>query len=265
MIRVYLLLALAAATFAAEPNTLSPREKAEGWILLFDGHSMKGWEDPARRNPPSDAFSVDNGTLHAHPKPKVRADLFSLAKFSDFEAAFDWKVARHANSGFKYRVQDRFYIESKSSDPALRKFENLANYRMTHRLKSPPEKGEQYSVAFEFQVIDNAVFSAGEHMMQRAGSLYDMVGASRDATRPVGEWNHSRVVVKGMHIAHWLNGAKVVDTSLDSAQVREGIIQRWGVDSPIGKALLNARKQGPVVLQNHDDEAWFRNIKIRRL
>jgi len=57
----------------------------------------------------------------------------------------------------------------------------------------------------------------------------------------------------------------VVDTSLDSAQAREGIIQRWGVDSPIGKALLNARKQGPVVLQNHDDEAWFRNIKIRRL
>ncbi len=262
---VLTLLALAAAAFAAEPNTLTPQEKAQGWILLFDGHSMKGWEDPAKRNPPSDAYSVDDGTLHAHPKPKARADLFTLAKFADFEATFDWKVARHANSGFKYRVQDRFLIESKSSDPALRKFENLANYRMTHRLKTLPGKGEEYSVAFEFQVIDNAAFQPGEGMLQRAGSLYDMVAASRDVTRPVGEWNHSRVVVKGMHVQHWLNGAKVVDTNLDSKQVREGIIHRWGANSPIGKALLNARKEGSLVLQNHNDEAWFRNIKVRRL
>ncbi len=92
-----------------------------------------------------------------------------------------------------------------------------------------------------------------------------MVAASRDMTRPVGEWNQARVVVKGMHVEHWLNGVKVVDTRLDSEVVRQGIIHRWGADSPIGRALLDARKEGPVVLQNHDDEAWFRDIKIRRL
>lgn len=264
-IRTCLLLALAASAFGAELNTLTPAEKAGGWLLLFDGHSMKGWEDPAKRNPPSDSYSVDHGTLHAHAKPRVRADLFSLEKFGDFEATFDWKVARHANSGFKYRVQDRFYIETQSSAPAFKKFEDLANYRMAHRLKTSPGKGEQYSVAFEFQVIDNAVFPPGKGLLQRAGSLYDMVAAARDATRPVGEWNHARVVVRGMHVEHWLNGVKVVDTRLDSDAVRRGIIERWGADSPVGRALLDARKEGPVVLQNHDDEAWFRDIKIRRL
>ncbi|MCX6620562.1 MAG: DUF1080 domain-containing protein [Acidobacteria bacterium] len=264
-IRMCLLLSLAGCAFAAEPNALSSQEKSQGWALLFDGNSMKGWEDPAKRNPPSDAFSVDDGTLHAHPRPKVRADLFTLQKFRDFEVVFDWKVARHSNTGFKYRVQDRFLIESRSSDPALQRFENLANYRMTHRLKTPPEHGEEYSVAFEFQVIDNAAFKPGEGLLQRAGSLSDMIAASRDTTRPVGEWNHSRIVVKGKHVEHWLNGARVVAGSLDSRQVKNGIIHRWGANSPIGKALLNARPEGALVLQNHDNEAWFRSIKVRRL
>jgi hypothetical protein len=262
--RFCLLLALGAFAFAGEPNNLSPKEKADGWVLLFDGHSMKGWEDPAKRNPPGDSYTVDDGTLHAHPRPKVRADLFTQEKFRDFEVTFEWKVARHSNTGFKYRVQDRFYIEEHSSDPALRHFETLANYRMTHRLKARPADGQEYVVAFEYQVIDNGMLKPGEGLLQRAGSLYDMIAPSRDVTRPVGEWNQSRLVVKGQHIEHWLNGVKVVDSSLDSAQVKEGIIHRWGADSPIGKALLNARPEGQLTLQNHNDEAWFRSIKIRR-
>ena len=73
-------------------------------------------------------------------------------------------------------------------------------------------------------------------------------------------------MVKGNHVEHWLNGEKVVDTSLDTPEIREGIAQRWTAQSPVYKLLAGmARRECPISLQNHNDEAWFRNIRIRRL
>jgi hypothetical protein len=256
-------LAPVAAGLAQDANTLTSEDKARGWRLLFDGATMHGWEDPASSRPPGDAWLIEDGCLKSRARPRVRRDLFTTESFGDFELVFDWRVAAHANSGVKYRIQDRFWVEDRPADPKLKRFEDLTNYRMLHRLSVAPSPGQEYVVGFEYQVIDNSVFKPGQGLLQRAGSLYDMIAASRDASRPSGEWNHSRIAAKGTHVEHWLNGVKVVDTTLDSPDVRAGIETRWGPGTPVAKALANPKSQGPISLQNHNDEAWFRNIKIR--
>ena len=99
-----------------------------------------------------------------------------------------------------------------------------------------------------------------------AGALYDMVKPISAASLPVGQFNHSRILVRGNHVEHWLNGIKVVESALDSDQARAGIEKRWAA-SPHVAALLSGQpvKDCPISLQNHSDEAWFRNIKIRPL
>ena len=99
-----------------------------------------------------------------------------------------------------------------------------------------------------------------------AGALYDMVAPASKSTRPVGEFNDSRLVLHGNHVEHWLNGVKVVDASLDAPEALAGVEKRWG-DAPDVYYLLakQPRKNCPISLQNHGDEAWFRTIRIRRL
>ena len=99
-----------------------------------------------------------------------------------------------------------------------------------------------------------------------AGALYDVAAPSKDVTRPVGEWNRSRLIVKGTHVEHWLNGEKVVDASIATDVLRPLLAKRWG-DTPYVLKMLSdqPRKACPISLQNHDDDAWFKNIKIRTL
>jgi len=91
-----------------------------------------------------------------------------------------------------------------------------------------------------------------------------MVAPSKAATKPVGEFNHSRIVLRGNHVEHWMNGVKVVDSALDSPDVLQGIKSRWGVAPHVYDLLASQPKKScPISLQNHGDAAWFRNIKIR--
>jgi hypothetical protein len=93
-----------------------------------------------------------------------------------------------------------------------------------------------------------------------------MVAPSSAATRPVGEFNRSRILVRGNHVEHWMNGVKVVDSALDSADALAGIQTRWGAGTHVYELLAKQPKKScPISLQNHDNDAWFRNIKIRRL
>jgi 3-keto-disaccharide hydrolase len=231
------------------------------WQVLFDGKTMHGWDDPAQKSPPGDSWTIEKGCLKARPKPRLREDLLTNAAFRDFELQFDWRVAPGANSGVKYRIQDHLIL----SDPKIEKFEDWVQYSLLHRRPDRPGKGQEYVIGFEYQVIDN-----GKHADARRGSkyqaaaLYDLVGASQDVTRPVGEFNHARLVVKGNHVEHWLNGVKVVDADL--AEAARAAAARWGDDSMVYKLLsTQPRKETPISLQNHGDAAWFRDIKIRAL
>jgi hypothetical protein len=133
-----------------------------------------------------------------------------------------------------------------------------------HPVSQRPARGQDYVIGFEYQVIDNN--DVRNSPRQTAGALYDMVAPSTQAARPVGEFNRSRILVRGNHVEHWMNGVKVVDTTLDSPEALHGIKTRWGIAPHVYELLAaQPKKDCPISLQNHGAEAWFRNIKIRRI
>lgn len=248
----------------AADNRLTAAEKSAGWRLLFDGKTFKGWEDPTRKSPPGDSFIIEDGCLKATSHPRIDEDLFTKATYENFELELDWKISPGGNSGVKYRIQDRVFL----LDEPMPRFEDRVNAVMKNRRTDRPAKGQEYVIGFEYQITDNATNSDAMHNGPRhqTGALYDMFPATRDVTRPVGEFNHLRLVVKGDHVEHWLNGEKVVDASLKAREVKDAVARRWSADSPVYDLLVNQpRKRCHISLQNHDDIAWFKNIKIRRL
>ena len=254
-------LALAHAAPPAPHNNLTTAERAAGWKLLFDGHSMEGWHDPARKSPPGDAWSIEDGCLKANPHPRITEDLVTAATFTDFELQFDWRISPGGNSGVKYRIQDFVFL----ANAPVKRFEDLVDYSISNRILARPARGQEYVIGFEYQVIDNGVnrdaLRGGKY---QSAALYDMAAPTRDATRPVGQFNHGRIVLKGNHVEHWLNGDKVLEVDLTEAG--KDAATRWGSGSAVYHMLATQpRKDCPISLQNHDSAAWFRDIKIRPL
>ncbi len=258
-------LACAAALVApAADNQLSAQEKAAGWRLLFDGKTYANWEDPTKKSPPSNSFAIEAGCLKSLPHANIDEDLFTKATFRDFELEFDWKISPAGNSGVKYRIQKRIML---ADEVKGQKFEDRVNASMKNPRTDRPAKGQEYVIGFEYQVLDNEKNpDARRGANHQAGALYDMIPPTKDATRPVGEFNHSRLVVKGDHVEQWLNGDKVVDGTLKDPGVAKGTAARWGIESPVYSLLVNQpRKECQISLQNHNSDAWFKNIKIRPL
>src|ERR1035441_9343713 len=216
-LRITALACAAVLTAAAADNQLTAEEKAAGWRLFFDGKSYAGWEDPAKKSPPGDGFAIEDGCIKSLSHPKIEEDLFTLETFQNFEMEFDWKISPGGNSGVKYRIQDRVMLAAYVPG---QKFEDLVNASIKNRRTDRPARGQEYVVGFEYQVLDNAKNpDARRGTNHQAGALYDMLSPLKDATRPVGEFNHSRLVVKGDAVEHWLNGVKVVDGSLNAPEV----------------------------------------------
>jgi hypothetical protein len=264
VLRVTALACAAVLVAPAADNQLTAEEKSAGWKLMFDGKTYAGWEDPTKKVPPSNAFTIEDGCIKSLPHPNIDEDLFTKALYRDFEMEFDWKISPGGNSGVKYRIQDRVLLDDEKPG---QKFEDRANGSMTHRRKDRPAKGQEYVIGFEYQVLDNAKNpDARRGTNHQAGALYDMISPSKDATKPVGEFNHSRLVVKGDSVEHWLNGVKVVDGSLNAPEVAKGTGARWGTDSQIYDLLVkHPKKDCQISIQNHSSDAWFKNIKIRKL
>ena len=210
----------------ANATDLTAAEKTEGWVSLFDGVSLKGWRG-YKTEEPGKGWQVNEGTLVL--KGKKTGDLVTVREFGDFDLMFEWKVTETANSGVIYRVG----------------------------------LGEtaSYVTGPEYQVLDNEKATDNKEQDHLAASLYDIALESNAKTKPVGEWNSGRIRVHGWHVQHWLNGSKVVDVDLASAD---------------GKALVAASKfkdwkkfaslpRGHIALQDHDHEVSFRAIKVREL
>jgi hypothetical protein len=217
---------VAGSVFAAD-NQLTAKEKADGWQLLFDGKTLNGWRTYAKK--PAGGWEVVDGTLHAIAKVKG-AELITEKKFNDFELSWEWKVPTNGNNGVKYFVTEE-------------------------RTKSPGP---------EYQMIDDAGHPdavRGGRLHQTA-AFYDVLEPAADKpVRPANEWNQSRIVAKGKHVEHWLNGKKVLEFELDSPEVKAGIAKsKFKNDAGFGEHI-----PGHIMLTYHQDDCWYRNIKIREL
>jgi Domain of Unknown Function (DUF1080) len=255
-------------SFPAALLAQSSRE-SKGWVPLFDGKTMDHWNDPRKLNPPGDSWTVEDGCLKTGSKPRITEDLVSTEAYGDFELQWEWKIAKGGNSGLKYRCQ-AFPVLVTSAGHA--RFEDTVQAALEKKLFDrsliPGDgKAQIYNVGFEYQMIDNANHAdAKRGGLYQTGALYSIVPPTTDASKPVGEFNESRLVVRGYHFEHWLNGQKVMDITATPEMLRHALEKRWGAQSEVVRLLSEQPKtQCPIALQNHGDEAWFRNIKIRQL
>jgi hypothetical protein len=209
-------------------NTLSDKEKREGWQLLFDGKSTSNWKP--YKNAVSDGWEVVNGELHCKENGvQHRADLVTIAQYKDFEFSFDWKVAKGANSGVMYHVTE--------------------------------DHDAAYQTGPEYQLIDDIGYPGTLEDWQKSGSDYAMHPPSKIMAKPTGEYNHSRIIVKGAHVEHWLNGEKVVDFDLWTPEWEAlKSKSKWKDAAGYGK-----NHTGHIALQDHGGGTWFRNLKIKPL
>lgn len=197
----------------------------EGWRSLFDGVSLQGWTARGG-SAPGAGWKVTDGAIH---RAGPGGDLLSTEEFLNFELEFEWKVSPKANSGIKYRVADY----------------------------EPAGKG----IGLEYQLLDDAGHSNGRVPKTSAGSIYDVLAPSpAKKLKPVGEWNHGKIVARGSHIEHWLNGEKILEVDLTSEEWKKALQQ-----SKFKAAPDFGTKKGRLLLQDHGDEVWLRHLRVRPL
>jgi hypothetical protein len=230
LILLFSLLAIAGLILAADtkPNTLTAKEKAAGWRLLFNGTSFDGWRGYRQTGPPASGWEIKDGLLKTVPKVKG-SELITAQKFKDFELSWEWRVAPGGNNGIKY-----FVTEDRPGAPG-----------------------------HEYQMIDDAANADAKLGEKHAtAAFYDVLPPSQDKPlKPGGEWNLSRILVQGNHVEHWLNGKKVLEYELGSEPVKAGLEQSKFKKYPD----FGTKIEGPIMLTYHNDECWYRNIKIREL
>ncbi len=267
--RWLLIVAISAACFAAD-NTLTPEERAAGWTLLFDGSSFRGWRDPAAGTPPGDSWEIRDGCLATRPKPRIAEDLITAESYADFELTFDWRISPGGNSGVKYRIQRQIFIDNTKIQRGAGGFEGIVHRELTNPLSNratlaPEATAQVYTLSFEMQLLDDDKHPDGKNGPKyRTGALYSMLPRTETAAHPPGDWNTARIVARGTHVEHWVNGVKVLDGDLGDPEARAGIQKRWGAYPEIFRLFTEPAPSGPISLQHHGDPVWFRNLKIRR-
>ncbi|PYO31553.1 MAG: DUF1080 domain-containing protein [Gemmatimonadetes bacterium] len=249
-------------TFGAtetRPNQLTDAERVAGWRLLFDGRTLAGWRGLGYDTVPTAHWKIVDGTIKKIASGKVPrvpdgrplngGDLMTVETFGDFELSWEWKVTPGANSGVKYNVSEELsQAQGGAMTPAAVAQGSIAP--------------NHSALGFEYQMLDDDHHPDGQLPTHRAGALYDLVAPSgAKHLRPVGEWNQSRVVFRGNHGEHWLNGEKIVEFELGTARM----------DSALAASKYHSipgfaeRRKGHIVLQDHGDEVYFRSIKVRVL
>lgn len=228
-------------------NTLTPKEIAEGWELLWDGKTTNGWRGAKLDSFPAGGWKIANGNLIVMPSGGQEStnggDIVTTKKYSDFILETDYLYTRGANSGIKYFVNTDL------------------------------NKGEGSAIGCEYQILDDDIHpdaKLGVNGNRTHASLYDLIPANAmfyapDESTSKREnkygWNRARIVVNGSHVEHYLNGIKVVEyergTQLWRALVAGSKYKVW--------PGFGEQKEGNILLQDHGNEVWFKNIKIKTL
>lgn len=229
----------------SDQNKLTEQEKAEGWILLFDGETLQDWRGLGRENIPAGHWIVEDGAikkvadkdvpLQEDGQPLEGCDLMTIQTFENFELTLEWKISPGGNSGIKYNVSE----------------EMSTAY--------PPDNA---ALGFEYQILDDERhLDALMGKDRTAAALYDLIGPENKSLKPVGEFNSARIVFRGDHGEHWLNGVKVLEYDLNTPEMDKLIEGSKYRDIPD----FAQKRNGHIVLQDHADAVWLRNIRIRIL
>jgi hypothetical protein len=212
---------------AAEHNTLTDKQRADGWKLLFDGKKIDGWVLYGGNEPPGPGWVVEDGTLHKLKSQKGRkaGNIMTVDAYENYEFSWDWKLAAGGNNGVKYFIT----------------------------------KERNAVVGHEYQMIDDKKV---KDAYGQTAAFYLIVKPRADKPmKPMGEWNTSRILVSGNHVEHWLNGEKVLEYGCGSKQIMERVPKTKFKKYP----GFGEKVKGYIVLTDHSDPCWFRNIKLREL
>ena len=227
------------------PNTLSAREEREGWRLLWDGKSTKGWRGAKSETFPAQGWVVQDGALTVLATGGAEAaaggDIVTRERYSEFELTLDFKISTGANSGIKYFCQPNL-------DPIT---------------GTGAKAATGSAIGLEFQILDDDLHpdaKLGRDGNRTAGSLYDLIPAAASKQRgAIGEWNTARVLVNGTHVEHWLNDQKVLEYERGSEAFRALVAESKYKTIP----GFGEWADGHILLQDHGDRVAFRNIKIK--
>lgn len=234
-----------------------PKDK-DGYITIFDGKTFNGWRGYGKDAVPT-KWTVDNGAIKfngsggGEAQEKTGGDIIFAHKFKNFELELEWKVSKGGNSGIFYLAQ-----EIQTKDPK------------TGELRMEPI----YISSPEYQVLDNENHpdaKMGKDNNRQSASLYDMIPAKPQNGKPFGQWNKAKIMVYKGTVVHGQNGENVVEYHLWTPQWTEMLQaskfsqEKW----PLAFELLNncggPEREGYIGFQDHGDDVWFRNIKVKIL
>ncbi len=213
------------STEPGQQNVLSEDEADEGWMLLFDGNSTAGWHHLGKSDAPSGWDVVDGCLARTGPG----GDIVTKGLFENFILELEWKISEGGNSGIFFHVAG--------------------------------DSGSIWETGPEVQVLDNLRHADGANPLTSAGSNFALHAPYQDVTRPVGEFNHMRLVVRGGKVIHMMNGKTLLEYRLNDADWEARVKASKFADMPrYGRA-----GSGHIALQDHGDPVWFRNIKLLQL
>lgn len=204
--------------------------RQQSWKELFDGRSLSGWR--YYKGVAGNSWEAKDGVLQCKPdkeKGLVRGDLITQEQYQDFELSLEWKIGPGANSGILYLVNEAV--------------------------------GASYESGPEYQLIDDLGYPGKLEDWQKTGANYAMHPPQHQVSKPVGQWNHTRIIVYKSHVEHWLNGTKIVDYQLGDGNWQKLKAQSKWKDTP----TYAQSPKGHIVLQDHGGGVAFKEVKIRNL
>lgn len=207
-------------------NRLTESERRDGWRLLFDGATLSGWREYRSQQQPRRWFVRDGVLMKTEPVE----DIISTDQFGDFELVFEWRISSGGNAGVFYRATEEY------------------------------EK--VYWSGTEYQLLDDAAHGDGRNRLTAAGANYGLYPAPAGAVKPAGQWNLTRILVRGDHAEHWLNGVKLLEFRFGSPDWEARVkAAKFGEFPNYGRA-----KRGHIAFQgDHEGTLELRNVRIKEL